>query len=99
MFMKRHFIYHNFYRELDGRPAISYEEYLASRTRLPVQARIRAAREYASELLYRAYTSALVAHRPVRAASCLAGAAALRPWKALRRGWRAVVARFAPMPG
>jgi len=25
--------------------------------------------------------------------------AALRPWKALRRGWRAVAGRFAPMPG
>ncbi len=99
MFMKRHFVYHNFYRELDGHPAVSYEEFLASRARLPVARRLRFARDYGSELLYRAYTSALVAHRPFRAASYLAGAAALRPWKALRRGWRAVVARFAPLPG
>ena len=99
MFMKRHFVYHNFYRELDGQPAISYEEFLAGRATLPVGQRLRFAREYASELLYRAYTSALVAHRPVRATSYLAGAAALRPWKALRRGWRAVAARVAPAPG
>ncbi|HLJ21007.1 MAG TPA: glycosyltransferase [Stellaceae bacterium] len=99
MFMKRHFVYHNFYRELDGHPPISYAEFLASRARLPAVRRLRFAREYASELLYRAYTSALVAHRPMRAASCLAGAAALRPWKALRRGWRAVAARFSPVPG
>ncbi len=99
MFVKRHFIYHNFYREREGRSTISYQDYLASRARLPIRCRLKAAREFASELLYRAYTSALVAHRPVRAASYLAGAAALRPWKALRRGWRAVAGRFAPMPG
>lgn len=99
MFLKRHFVYHNFYRALDGRPAVSYDEFLAIRARLPVARRLRFEREYASELLYRAYTSALVAHRPVRAASYLAGAAALRPWKALRRGWRGVAARFSPLPG
>ncbi len=99
MFMKRHFVYYNFYRELDGQPAASYEEFLASRARLPVARRLRFAREYGSERLYRAYTSALVAHHPVQAASYLACAAALRPWKALRRGWRSVAARFAPLPG
>ena len=99
MFMKRHFVYHNFYRELDGYAAVSYEEFLASQARLPLARRLRLAREHASELLYRAYTSDLVAHRPIRAASYLAAAAALRPWKALRRGWRSVAARFAPMPG
>jgi glycosyltransferase involved in cell wall biosynthesis len=99
MFLKRHFVYHNFYRELGGEPAASYEEFLASRARWPVARRLRFAREYASERLYRAYTSALVAHRPLQAASCLAGAAALRPWKALRRGWRSLAARFAPLPG
>jgi hypothetical protein len=99
MFLKRHFVYHNFYRELDGQRAVSYGEFLASRARLPVARRLRFEREYASELLYRAYTTALVAHRPVRAASYLAGAAALRPWKALRRGWRGVAARFSPLPG
>ena len=95
MFMKRHFVYHNFYREQDGRAAVSYEEFVASRARLPPARRLRFARDYASEVLYRAYTSALVAHHPIRAASCLAGAAALRPWKALKRGWRGVAARFA----
>jgi len=99
MFLKRHFVYHNFYRELDGRPAVSYQEFLASRARLPIARRLWLAREYASEVLYRAYTTALVAHRPMRAASFLAGAAALRPWKALKRGWRAVAARFAPALG
>jgi glycosyltransferase involved in cell wall biosynthesis len=99
MFMKRHFVYHNFYRELDGLPAVTYPDYLASRARLPIRYRLKATREYASELLYRAYTTALVAHRPLRAACYLACAAALRPWKALRRGWRAVAARFAPIPG
>ncbi len=99
MFLKRHFVYHNFYRELDGRPAVSYQEFLASRARLPIARRLWLAREYASEVLYRAYTTALVAHRPMRAASFLAGAAALRPWKALKRGWRAVAGRFAPALG
>jgi glycosyltransferase involved in cell wall biosynthesis len=99
MFMKRHFVYHNFYRERDGRPPVTYEEYLAGRARLPIVGRLRFAREYASEVLYRAYTSALVAHHPIRATSYLAGAAALRPWKALRRGWRSAVARLAPVPG
>jgi len=98
MFMKRHFIYHNFYSELEGRPAVSYQDYLASRARLPIRRRLKGAREYASELLYRAYTSALVAHRPVRAVSYLVVAAALRPWKSLRRGWRSIAARFAPIP-
>lgn len=99
MFMKRHFVYHNFYRELEGYAAVSYEEFLAGQARLPLPRRWRLAREHASELLYRAYTSDLVAHRPIRAASYLAAAAALRPWKALRRGWRSVAARIAPLPG
>lgn len=99
MFMKRHFVYHNFYRELEGYAAVSYEEFLAGQARLPLPRRWRLAREHASELLYRAYTSDLVAHRPIRASSYLAAAAALRPWKALRRGWRSVAARIAPLPG
>ena len=99
MFIKRHFVYHNFYRERDGSRAVSYQDYLASRARLPIRCRFKTAREYASELLYRGYTTALVAHRPLRAVCYLAGAAALRPWKALRRGWRAVVASLAPLPG
>jgi len=99
MFMKRHFIYHNFYRERAGRSAVPYEEFVASRGRLPIAGRVRFAREYASELLYRAYTNALVAHRPIRAASFLAGAAALRPWKALKRASRAAVARMTMVPG
>jgi len=94
MFLKRHFVYHNFYRERDGHPADSYEEFLASRARLPIARRLRFAREYASDVLYRGYTTELVAHHPIRAATFLAGAAALRPWKALKRASRAVVARM-----
>ena len=33
MFLTRHFVFHNFYRERDGRPAVSYEDFLASRER------------------------------------------------------------------
>jgi glycosyltransferase involved in cell wall biosynthesis len=99
MFMKRHFVYHNFYRERDGRPAETYDEFLASRARLPIARRLRFAREYASEVLYRAYTTELVAHRPIQANCLLAGAAALRPWKALKRASRAIVARMATVSG
>ncbi len=93
MFLKRHFVYFNFYRERDGKHAVYYREWLADQRRLPIGQRLRLAREYASEVLYRAYTTALVGHRPIRAACCLAGAASLRPWKALRRGLRAFQVR------
>ena len=99
MFLKRHFVYHNFYRERDGHPADTYDEFLANRARLPVARRLRFAREYASDVLYRAYTTELVAHHPMRAATLLAGAAALRPWKALKRASRAMVARMAVASG
>jgi hypothetical protein len=71
----------------------------SARARQPIGQQLRFGREYASEVLYRAYTSALVGWRPVRATWCLAAAAALRPWKALRRVWRQVAARFASAPG
>jgi glycosyltransferase involved in cell wall biosynthesis len=99
MFLKRHFVYYNFYRERDGQSAESYEEFLASRARLPIAGRLRFAREQVSDALYRAYTTELVAHHPVRAASLLAAAAALRPWKALKRASRAAVARMAIAAG
>jgi glycosyltransferase involved in cell wall biosynthesis len=99
MFLKRHFVYHNFYRERDGQSAESYEEFIASRARLPIAGRLRFARDYVSDAFYRAYTTELVAHHPIRAASFLAVAAALKPWKALKRASRAVAARMAIVPG
>lgn len=99
MFSKLRFVFHNFYAARDGRPPVTFEEFLAYRKRLPIAARLRAGRDYLSEVLYRNSTSALVGGRPVRAGLSLACAAALRPLKALKRGLRNLPGRAAGVPG
>ncbi|HUN46108.1 MAG TPA: glycosyltransferase [Stellaceae bacterium] len=88
MFSKLRFVFHNFYGARDGRLPISYAEFQAYRKCQPVSARLRAGCDYVSEVLYRSSTAALVDGKRLRAGLSLAGAAALKPQKAIRRALR-----------
>jgi glycosyltransferase involved in cell wall biosynthesis len=95
MFRKLRYVFHNFYAAREGRPSITYEQFLAYRKRLPAATRLRAGCDYLSEVLYRSSTASLVSGRPVQAGLSLAGAAALKPMKAIRRGLRNLPGRTA----
>lgn len=99
MFSKLRYVFHNFYGLRDGKRALTYEEFLAARKRLPVAARLRAGRDYISEVLYRRSTAALVDGRRLSASLSLAGAAALKPRKAIRRALRNLPERVAGATG
>ncbi len=99
MFSKLRFVFHNFYALRDGERALTYEEFQADRKRLPVAARLRAGRDYVSEVLYRSSTAALVDGRRLSAGLSLAGAAALKPRKAIRRALRNLPGRTAGATG
>jgi len=88
MFSKLRYVFHNFYAAREGRPPISYGEFQAYLKCRPVGARLRSGCDYVSEVLYRSSTVALVDGKRLRAALSLAGAAALKPQKAIRRALR-----------
>lgn len=97
-FLMRNFIYHNFHAARDGAPTLSYDEYLAWQRARPLTRRLGTRMALASEFFYRRYTAARVEGRTGRALACLAMASAFRPYKALRRGLRGLVARVVPQP-
>jgi glycosyltransferase involved in cell wall biosynthesis len=93
MFHKVRFIFHNFYGKQEGRPPIDYDAFRLLQRRLPLADRLRLNRDFLSEQLYRAYTRALVDGRRLEATLCLGMTAALRPAKAIRRGFRTMPLR------
>ncbi|HTZ77652.1 MAG TPA: glycosyltransferase [Stellaceae bacterium] len=99
MFTKLRFVFHNFYAAREGRPPITYDEFLIYRRRLSLTARLRTTRDYISEVLYRSATAAQVDGRQMRAGLSLAGAALLKPRKAIRRALRNLPLRIAGAPG
>jgi hypothetical protein len=90
------FIYHNFYAARSGRPILTYQAFLDSRRNRPLRERIAERMALVAEYFYRAYTTAKVEGRTGKAYACLAIASSMKPYKALRRGLRSVMARLYP---
>jgi hypothetical protein len=84
------FVYHNFYARRAGRAELTEAEFRALQRQLPLSARLSASAQALSDRLYRHYSAALMLDRPLRAGLYLAGAAALRPGKAVKRFLRGV---------
>ncbi|MEA2757128.1 MAG: hypothetical protein QOJ54_3417 [Aliidongia sp.] len=81
-------IYHNFYAAQAGRPILTFAEFEMFEQRQPLRRRLRTQLLAWSDQLYRRYSAALMADRPVQAGCYLAVAASLRPGKALKRACR-----------
>ncbi len=94
-FQMLRFVYHNFYAARAGRAGISFAEFVTLQKQQPVSKRLGAWAQAQSDRLYRHYSAALMMDRPILAGLYLAGAAALRPGKALRRGLRSTRPRLA----
>ncbi|MGB8841020.1 MAG: glycosyltransferase family 2 protein [Aliidongia sp.] len=83
-------IYHNFHAAQAGQPVLTLAEFELFERRRPLHARLRTCLLAWSDQLYRRYSAALTADRPMQAACYLAVAALLRPTKAIRRACRGV---------
>jgi glycosyltransferase involved in cell wall biosynthesis len=94
-FQMTRYVYHNFYAARDGEPALTLAEFIALQKRRPPWLRLQAYLHALSDRLYRRSSAALMVDRPVLAGLYLAGAACLRPVKAIRRGVRSAWPRLA----
>jgi glycosyltransferase involved in cell wall biosynthesis len=81
-------IYHNFYAARAGQPVLTFAQFELFERRQPFHTRVRIRLLAWSDQLYRRYSAALMADRPVPAGCYLAAAALLRPTKAIRRACR-----------
>jgi glycosyltransferase involved in cell wall biosynthesis len=90
-FMSVCWTYHNFYAARDGKPALSYEAFLAHQRARPLGKRLALRVKLLSDGLYRRYATALVGGRKPVAYAYLAAASALRPGKAIRRALRSLI--------
>lgn len=93
MYTMLRFIFCNFYRERDGHPPLSFEQFEETYTRGQFMQRLLWRRDMTWELMMRAHTTASIYGDRVRSLSYLTAAATLRPDRALRRALRALQAK------
>lgn len=84
-FHKVNFTHENFFRRRFGIEELDYERYLKLLRELPLRTRLEMRTEFAAERLHRRSTTLLIDGRMVSAYACLAGAACLRPVRAIKR--------------